>query len=102
MHRAGEFLYGDPGAEVFTDVGNGAIQLHVGLQHLAAMLVALHGSHQADETSATVEKRELVSDEPIGDPLVSEEEFDDVHFRLAGAHHFLVVATETLSDPCGE
>ena len=102
MHDLREFGDGDASAEVLADVGKGAVDLQVGLEHLFLALKTLHRSHDADDAALIIDERQLVRDEPVRYALVGKEQFDDVELRSAIAEHFLVIATKILGETGGE
>jgi len=102
MHDFSQLGDGNAGAEVLTDVGEGAIDLQVGLEDLFFALEALHGAHEADDAVFGVEERELVGDEPVWQALIGEKELDDVELGFASAEDFLVITAEILGEAIRE
>jgi hypothetical protein len=98
----GELGDGDAGAEVVADVGEGAVDLEVGLEELLLAFKALHGAHDADDAAFDIGEGELVGDEPVGQALIGEEELDDVELGFAGAEDFFVIAAEVFGEAGGE
>ena len=69
--------------EPLTDAFNRAIDGEVRTQGIVGGSVALRGTHHTNDGVVTVEEGQFVSDEPVGEALAVEEEFDDVEFGLA-------------------
>ena len=90
------------GAEVLANVGEGTVDLQVGLEDLFFAFKALHGAHEADDASFGIEERELVGDEPVWQALIGEKQLDDVELGFAGAEDFLVITAEILSEAIRE
>jgi hypothetical protein len=102
MHDLREFGDGNAAAEVLADVGEGAVDLQIGLQHLLFAFKTLHAAHDADDAAFFVAERQFVGDEPVRDALVGEEQLDDVELRFAAGEHFLVIAAEIFREAGGE
>jgi putative membrane-bound dehydrogenase-like protein len=102
VEDAGQFLDRHTLAEVFADIGDGAVELEVGLEDFASMLVALHGAHDADDAVRPVANGEFIRDEPIGHALLGKEQLHDVRFRFASADDLLIVAAKALCEPWRE
>jgi hypothetical protein len=102
MHDFSQFRDRDASAEVLADVGEGAIDLQVGLEDLFFSLKALHGAHQADDAAFGIEKRELVGDEPVWQALIGEKELDDVELGFAGEEDLFVIAAKILGEAIRE
>lgn len=85
-------------AEGVGGLGNGG----VGGRDVALKVVALDRTHQADDLSAFVEEGQFLGDEPVGDALLIEEEFDDAEERLASRNDFLVIGAEADRERTGK
>ena len=66
----------------------------IGGGDVALEIVALDRAHQADDLSSFVEEREFLRDEPVGNALLIEEEFDDAEERFARGDDLFVIGAE--------
>jgi len=88
--------------KVLADVRDGAIQLPERVKHLAPGLEAVDRPHESDEPTAAVAQRELIRYEPVGHPLVIEEELHDVQLWLTRVENVFIVTPEILRKAFGE
>ncbi len=65
-------------------------------------VVALDRAHEPDDLSTFVEEREFLGDEPVGNALLIEEEFDDAEKGFACGDDLFVIGAEVEGERAGE